>query len=277
MTLDGFTYERLGWNSPFDATTRKKWLNRQPRQHLSEKTFRPQPFDQLARVLRAMGQDDEATAVAIDKQQRKTDLFSVPERVWAVLLLVATVGCVLLAEGMIGAPPERDRIAGLLGWTGAAACLLGLYFTHGLGWLGRTTMRLLAEYGYNPTRVLLLALLLGGGLSLVFRQAAEQDVFRPIIPPGEALPDGCGGDWTKCDARPFPPIVYSFDTMLPLKLGQADKWSFERKPFSFFVLGWEIIRFPGWALQWAIWGEILFGWVASGIILALVAGMLKKD
>ena len=64
---------------------------------------------------------------------------------------------------------------------------------------------------------------LGGGLSLVFRQAAEQGVFSPNIPPGEALPAGCGPDWTACDARPFVPIVYSFDTMLPLKLGQADK------------------------------------------------------
>jgi hypothetical protein len=30
-------------------------------------------------------------------------------------------------------------------------------------------------------------------------------------------------------------------------------------------------------LEPLIWLEILFGWIASGIILALVTGMLKKD
>ena len=239
MTLDGFTYERPGWNSPSDAATRKAWLSRQPQQHLSQKAFRPQPVDQLARVLRAMGQDDQATAIAIYKQQRKTGLFPVPERVRAVLLFVAMVGCVLLADGMIGTAlfANLEGTANLLGWMGAAACLLALYLTGGISWLGRTLLGLLAAHGYKPTRVLPLALLLGGGLSQVFRQAAEWGVFSPKTTPGEVLPPGCGPDWTACEAHPFEPIVYSFDTMLPLKLGQADKWSIQHKPFKFRVPG----------------------------------------
>ena len=152
------------------------------------------------------------------------------------------------AQGKLG---PRERVQGLLDPGGP--------------WL---ELGLLVAYGYKPTRILLLALILGVGLSQVFRQAAEQGVFIPKTAPGELKPGGCGPDWTKCQAQPFVPIVYSFDTMLPLKLGQADKWSVERKPFQLRVAGREM-AFPEWALQPLIWVEILFGWLTSGIILAL--------
>ena len=266
MSLDGFIYDRLGEDSPSDITTRKAWLGRQPEQHLSQKTFRPQPFEQLVRVLRAMGQEHPARAIAIYKQQCKTGLQPVGARVLAVPLLVLIVGLAVFAE----------RAASVVGWIAALACLLALYFTDNITWLSRTSLGLLVAYGYKPTRILLLALILGVGLSQVFRQAAEQGVFIPKTAPGELKPGGCGPDWTKCQAQPFVPIVYSFDTMLPLKLGQADKWSVERKPFQLRVAGREM-AFPEWALQPLIWVEILFGWLTSGIILALVSGMLKKD
>ncbi|HKM65376.1 MAG TPA: hypothetical protein VJY39_23095 [Acidisphaera sp.] len=276
LTLDGFTYERFGWESPTTAQVRKAWLSRQPLAHLSEKTFRPQPFDQLARVLRAMGQEDEATAIAVYKEQRKTDLLPLRGRIVAVLLVVVMFGAALVARDVIDTTFLSRGIAALLGWAIALACLSVLYFMGGLAWLGRTSLRLLADYGYKPSRILFIALVFGFGVGLVLGQAAEQGVVVPQPTRGEQLPKGCGPDWTACDARPFTPIVYSFDTMLPLKLGVADKWSVDPRPFQFDIVGWHA-TWPPWALQWLLWLEIVFGWVASGIVLALVSGMLKKD
>jgi hypothetical protein len=272
MTLDNFTYDRLGWESPVAAPIRKAWLSRQPAEHLSEKTFRPQPFDQLARVLRAMGQDDQATTIAIYKQQLTTDLLPRREREIAVALVLAMSGAVLIARDLIGTAVFSEATAAQISWGIVLVCLAGLYFRGGLTWLGRTSLGALTLYGYKPSRILVIALLVGVSVGQVLRQAAEQGVVVPQAGKEEKLPPNCGPDWTACASRPFNPIVYSFDTMLPLKLGQADKWSVELKPVQLWFM-----TLPPSALQWLLWLEIIFGWVVSGIVLALVSGMLKKE
>jgi hypothetical protein len=62
LLLDGFCYERIMQLSPLDAATRREWLNRQPRD-----TFWPQPYEQLANVLRTMGHDSDARQLMIAK------------------------------------------------------------------------------------------------------------------------------------------------------------------------------------------------------------------
>ena len=279
MTLDSFTYERLGWESPTAASIRTHWLGRQPLKHLSQDSFRPQPFDRLAQALRAMGHEDEATAIAIYKEQLKTDLFPLRGRLITGLLACLMITAALLARGAITVEVLSPGTAALVGWGVALACLLRLYDTGGLTWLGRTSLRLLAEYGREPTRILVVALVFGLGAGLVLGQAAQQGVVVPQTSSGEHLPGGCGPDWTTCEARPFPAFVYSFDTMLPLKLGQADKWSIERQPFRldiFAVLARDHPRTG--ALQQGCWRlETIFGWVVGGIVLGLVSGILRKD
>src|SRR5262249_20355546 len=68
LVLDGFTYERLSRGAPTDAKTRTAWLRRQRPDHLST-DFRPQPFEQLAKVLTAMGHDGDARRIATLKQR----------------------------------------------------------------------------------------------------------------------------------------------------------------------------------------------------------------
>jgi hypothetical protein len=68
LVLDGFTFERIGGNAPTDANTRIAWLMRQRKAHTST-DFRPQPFEQLAKVLAAMGHEDDARKVAMAKQR----------------------------------------------------------------------------------------------------------------------------------------------------------------------------------------------------------------
>src|SRR5207248_10549053 len=64
LFLDGFTYDRISEDSPLTAQSRIEWLHRQPRDK-----FLPQPYEQLASVLRNMGHEREARAVVIQKNR----------------------------------------------------------------------------------------------------------------------------------------------------------------------------------------------------------------
>jgi len=75
LRLDGFIYDRIAAGPdakvptdakvPVDATTRLRWLHRQP----EELGFRPQPYEQLIAVLRQMGHEHQVAEVAIAKQK----------------------------------------------------------------------------------------------------------------------------------------------------------------------------------------------------------------
>jgi hypothetical protein len=66
--LDGFSYGRIGGNSPVDLLSRKLWLKRQPAADFGV-AFKAQAFEQLIRVLRDMGHTDDAHAIAIYKER----------------------------------------------------------------------------------------------------------------------------------------------------------------------------------------------------------------
>ncbi len=72
LELDGFRYKRFGRGAPTDAATRLDWLLRQRAAHLAT-DFRPEPWRQLVGVLRHMGHDASARAVALghERQLRK--------------------------------------------------------------------------------------------------------------------------------------------------------------------------------------------------------------
>ena len=65
LYLDGFTYDRIG-AAPTDADTRLKWLRKGDRWNGE---FLPQPYSQLAKVLREMGHDRTARNVMIRKEE----------------------------------------------------------------------------------------------------------------------------------------------------------------------------------------------------------------
>jgi hypothetical protein len=70
LRLDGFTYGRLGSRAPKTWPARKAWLDRQPDADRRGREFKPQPFEQLARVLREMGHSAEARSAGLIKQRR---------------------------------------------------------------------------------------------------------------------------------------------------------------------------------------------------------------
>lgn len=77
LYLDGFRYDRLYEDAPFQAASRKKWLGLQSRDK-----FRPQPYEQLATVLRQMGHESEAREVMIEKNREQARFTSFPQQSW---------------------------------------------------------------------------------------------------------------------------------------------------------------------------------------------------
>jgi hypothetical protein len=71
LSLDGFVYfvyNRIHEAAPIDAANRLQWLRRQPRG-----AFLPQPYEQLASVLRNMGHEREARKVMIAKNEDQAE------------------------------------------------------------------------------------------------------------------------------------------------------------------------------------------------------------
>lgn len=65
LRIEGFEYDSLAPDdTPKTAADRLKWLALQP-----QKPFKPQPYEQLAKVFRRMGQDEDARKVLIAKQK----------------------------------------------------------------------------------------------------------------------------------------------------------------------------------------------------------------
>ncbi len=100
LDLDGFVYTAI-FDGPLDAKARKDWLKRQasqplnPLQHrfLQSKPYRPQPYQQLAKVLRESGQEVDAKRVLIakEKARRKYGDLGWATRSWS-WVLGATIG-----------------------------------------------------------------------------------------------------------------------------------------------------------------------------------------
>lgn len=63
LFIDGFEYGALAGRAPTDFKTRCAWLAKMPKEY-----FSPQPYEQLAKVLRQMGHDHDARKIAIAKQ-----------------------------------------------------------------------------------------------------------------------------------------------------------------------------------------------------------------
>ena len=248
--LDGFTYERFAGGSPVEADVRKAWLKRQPPAHLG-RDFKPQPFEQLIKVLRDMGHPEEAQKLAMERQgflirRRLARWWTGPREAvdaMAALLWAATGGL------LIGHGYRPLRVLFIMGVV-AIAC--GFYF------------KLAAEQGVFAPRDSQVVL------------SAEFKDCRP-----EA-----GGNWTKCAAIAgqkfaeyprFNPWVYSFNVLLPvIDLQQEKAWVPMQKEVS-ISFGGRPVTVPGWGTNALVLAELVFGWVASLLAVAAFSGLVKTE
>ena len=235
--LDGLHYDRIV--GPMDAQTRIAWLQTQRDGHLDHRDFRPQPWEQLIKVLREMGHAGEAAEVAMAKQDAMRN------------------------AGLVKGPLRRP-----------------------LHWLYGT----MAGYGYRPLRVFftMFCVFLAG--AFFFQVGADYGYIGPTSPLltspdiAESVTDTCGHAheqgkkaWTDCPAMPpeysiFQPLVYSADIILPLvDLQQEADWSPIVENSHGDTLGY------GTFLRWLMWFEILFGWVASLMLVAILGRLVDRD
>jgi sRNA-binding regulator protein Hfq len=90
LRLDGFIYDNFHHISPISAKERLEWLRRQ-----SSEQFLPQPYEQLAEVLKNAGHEKERIEVLIAKNRDETKRLGAfsPMRYWYLLFdLVAGYG-----------------------------------------------------------------------------------------------------------------------------------------------------------------------------------------
>jgi hypothetical protein len=252
VVMDGFSYERLNGDACLSAEARLGWLLRQPRDDLAG-DFRHQPFDHLVSVLRAMGHDDDARDLSIAKQDQLTG------RIDAQHKHLAGAG-VLVALALLAAGQSL--------W---AAIVIGfLLVTKSGQWLWRTVFRLSVGYGYRPGQGLVIALAIAMAAGWFYQQAqANGGLGRHSADSGSGAPA----------VAPFHPYVYSFDVMLPVvKLGQAEAWQPTNQAFTLRLpMGFATVPVAASATQFVVWTEMVFGWLAGGILVALVSGLIKKD
>ena len=259
-TLDGLVYKSLAGAAPIDAATRIEWLKTQSDEYLGEdeekQNFRPQPWKQLQKVLREMGHDADAreVGVAYEDQLREAD----------------RIGQVTDARQAKNIFPVVRR-----------QCSRGLHWLFGF----------LAGYGYRPIRLFMslvgvwlfcalvywwLALppynALGPTAPLVFQNAAYA-----------ACTEENKGNWMLCKSLPaeyttFSPLAYSLDILLPLvDLGQEKHWGpLIPTPEHHFVV--ELFSFsPAHWVRLLNWFEILYGWIASLLFVAIVSGISRRS
>jgi len=253
LVLDNFVYDHLAGGAPTDAATRLAWIKKQTPKFIQTKYFRPQPWKQLQKVLHAMGHTEDARQVGIAFEDH------------------------LRAIGRIGQTPADWQK-----WRRTAYSHVAKAFHFSFKWL--------IGYGYRPLQFG--AWMVGVWLvcAFVYWSAALQGVMAPSNPlvfqkvlkkdPYES----CKPNWYLCEALPeeytgFSPLAYSLDVLLPLvNLQQEQDWAAliptpKGSWYQEYFGHWSFKHF----VRLVIWFEILFGWVASLLLVAVVSGLTKRS
>lgn len=271
--FDGFEYHKI--NGPTDSKTRIAWLRTQShirtRQEVAralrngrKPDFYPQPWEQLAKTLRATGHTTEAAEIAIAKQDMRRTARAVGAREpkafpdhWAPAFRQAL-----------------DR-----GWNPLSNLVArGWHYAYGK----------LSGYGHKPQRIVYLTLLLVALSSLAYYEGRDHGLIAPTNPLVHlsAQTRDCGtlGDldvryhWTDpaCLVPPeystFQPFFFALDVTLPfVDLHQEADWG----PVVTNATGKTL--WGGRALRWLMWFNIVFGWIASLMFVAIVSRLVEKD
>jgi hypothetical protein len=273
VELDGFTYNRFSQGAPTDAKYRLTWLSLQPRPHLST-DFRPQPFEQLIKVLREMGHEPDARQVAIDKLRNRRE----------ARLNAATAGILHKPSGLGEAALQlRRSVAALF----VAA---GVF----LEWL---IVDLILGSGYAKLRPVLLFTVMLLGCAGFYRLAAERSGFAPTSPaiynnadyrkqcagPNKPFDIATPLNWYRCEKMPpefnrFRPLAYSMDQMIPfLQLGQKRDWQPAGVPLQFGLGHFGKTTLPESTALIVTWFQSISSTMLYLFIVAILSGLIKRD
>ncbi|MFK7879388.1 hypothetical protein [Roseobacter sp.] len=246
LVLDGFTYDRIS-AAPTDAAPRLKWL---AKGDTWAGEFFPQPYTQLAKVLREMGHNSDASAVLAEREKLLyRDRF---ETTW------------VLNNG--------DPADGIIITQKNYLTILWYYL---LAWV--------VGYGYYPQRsVITLAVLWLTATAIGFMAweegsfapnsdpillSAEWQDFAALDPPANpaalwVAKGAQGQDWES-----FNSFAYAADLVIPIvDISQTTAWAPSNTR-----------GFWGYHLWWSQWLFTLAGWLVTALGAAAITGIIRRD
>lgn len=261
IRLDNFTYRGFSeLPKGCDANFWKRWLERQPDNHLTDK-FRPKPYSQLADVLVDMGHEQESVAIRVERRRRQAQFTRLYEPV-----------------------SNND--------TGRIMRKLVVFWNFVQG--------ALVDYGFRPGKaVLYLAAIIVIGTG-VYQWAAWNGIMTPTHPlifkeVGKSISEKCARNWvfpgrlakTKAEAErlerecaaqvpseysTFNALIYSADVALPIvNFRMEADWSPR-------VVDWttgEADRRGWWVRTWE-WVQIALGWLLSLLFASAIGGIIRR-
>lgn len=235
LHLDGFEYNHLSGVN-LDSITLINWLSKMPK-------FKPQPYKQLAKVLRNMGHHEDANNIMI----KYNDIITSESENFFIKILKQIYG---FTAGY-GYKPLR---------------VLGTMF---MVWF------LCSLFYWNASKVAVFA----PTNPLVFQK--KDSYICNVNSNGTPLLDffnyskyNSSNNWIlnenlEGEYTTFNPFLYSLDVILPIVDLQVEKdWG-------------QYVSPNDWTLnditRWLMWFEILFGWTYSLILVAILSGLAKNE
>ncbi|MEP2706562.1 MAG: hypothetical protein ABJQ71_15405 [Roseibium sp.] len=253
LRLAGFTYGAVESNTSTTYFDRLDWLERQYEPHLTD-DFRPQPFEQLVKVLQATGREAEAEKIAICKLHYQRDA-NFLRRNRKVVQLTHQIRMTRnpIYRAILSVELEQERRWSFVN--------VGLFLIAGWNWLVSTVFWAFAGYGYRPARCIawsIFAIAIGGW------------IFSDLYQSGNIIhvsQNPISGTYEQNGNLPiFHPTAYAADVFIPLiDFRQASEWILIEKrgesiqPFFFFY-----------------WVYIFLGWVFAAVFAASVTGLVRK-
>jgi hypothetical protein len=231
LLLDGFVYQRFSGDvTPKDADTRLKWLALQD-------GFTPQPYCQLAKVLRETGDDDGARRVLYEMERR--------------------------VHGQAGP-----------GWFEAAWNRTWSWIAGQLSPVWRWVLKWSIGYGQYPSRAL--GLLVGMTIigALLFHIGYTQGYMTPTDHAAYDYFKKLAGPPSYYEQ--FSSVVYSLENSVPLlKFGQDSAWTPNPAPQTWSRLPWWL-TIPT-LLRLLRRFQIISGWMLATLFVAGVSGIVRKE
>jgi hypothetical protein len=287
--LDGLQYNHFKAEN-IESKSLINWLEKMPK----DETFKPQPYKQLAKVLRNMGHHNEADDIMIEYNNKifNMDFKDFKERF-------------------------KNRISIFFKEKRNFFKNLFKSFFEALGFLVRLIYGKTAGYGYKPMRVIFTIFVILLGCGWFYQKTADMGIFAPSNPlifqntKYDSNVNKCGipklfwkgsyiaykdeqdifyceykniekqeniknDNWTtnqnlEGEYTTFSPYWYSLDILLPIVDLQMDKdWGVFISPINSDITLNHVTR-------WIVWIEILFGWIYSLILVAILSGLAKNE
>ena len=247
VDLEGLTYDTI-IGGPLDAKSRLAWLHNVSNWN---GTFTPQPYTQLAKILRDMGHDNDARQV-LEKRD-------------ALLLKSYRKNLRKLSE-----TTKNITVSHLATKSLAAAHWL---FVDKL-------MGTLTGYGHQPFRSLRFLFLLIGLAAIQSHMAWTFGGFAPnsaviqVSDDWKALShkENAAEEWSAKtqagrDWETFQAIAYATDLVIPIiNIGQTDAWAPSTTRGA-----------AGYHMWWLSWVFTIVGWIVTALGAAAITGVIRRD